>query len=130
MTTPHPDKALIDAITSGAPAELRIFVERPWLPATSVDQALGHGVQFGWSNVRLKPADTHREKTVRYPVPMQVMPEVHTEYWMVHVDEPFLQPWLNDAEDMRYFKAGLCYESHREAEAREAWEARFGEGWK
>jgi hypothetical protein len=131
MTTPHPDKALIDAITSGVPVQHRAMdiTALVWVDC-SMNRALEVGATDGWQNVRIKPADTHREKTVRYPVPMQVMPKYGDEYCRVMPIEMCIVVWFDAKYDHASFNAGLCYEIHREAEAREAWQARFGEGWK
>lgn len=128
MTTPHPSKDLIDAITSGAAAEVFSGITGDWALADGMNHALHHGAVYGWNCVRLKAAETHREKTVRYPVPMQVMPERGTPVWLVKPDCIEKWPWVLEHED--FLNAGLCYEIHREAEAKEAWQARFGEGWK
>lgn len=130
MTSPHPHKELIDAITSGVAAEVCGIISGDWSPVDGPDHALHHGALYGWHRVRLKPTATHREKTVRYPVPMQVEPEEGAVYWEVHSQGVKQMQWRGLHHDLVHFNAGLCYEIHREADAREAWEARFGEGWK
>ncbi len=67
-----------------------------------------------------------------YPKGLTVMPEVDQEYWVVDVDEPMKTVWDGHPDEGCFFNAGLCYPAtpEGEADARLAWEIRFGEGWK
>lgn len=53
--TPHPHKALIDAITSGATAELQDPVELSWRKASNAQHVIDFAVCYGWEHIRIAP---------------------------------------------------------------------------
>ena len=125
----HPHNAVfceqLQSVIDGNPKAVQYRVAACWDDLTMLENGTTHADWMPHIVYRIKPPEPVMvTRTVTYPAPMTVAPEIGTECFSCLPGGVAALRWLNDYVDKKWLVAGVCHFT-REA-AQQQWDALFG----
>ena len=116
----------LDAVKRGTPFVLEGFNSNGcWHTYFPGLDGLPDVIVWRLSNIRIKPPEPVMiTRTVTYPAPMTVAPEIGTEYFALESSLVASYTWAGDSVDQAALTQGRAF-TH-EADAQACWDALFG----